>query len=101
MEEKEKNRLLSSSLFSLSLFQNSFSRSNLLSSLVLHFVLQQSMKKLQPPTSNSVTLQILLLSSCSFLLFFSFLGLKIDDAPYCQRGDRSSHEFFYHGGSGW
>ncbi|CAI0464843.1 unnamed protein product [Linum tenue] len=58
------------------------------------------MKKLQHPTSNSVTLQILLLSSCSFLLFFSFLGLKIDDAPYCQRGDRSSHEF-YHGGSGW
>ncbi|CAI0379307.1 unnamed protein product, partial [Linum tenue] len=41
-------------------------------------------------------------SSLKLLLpsVLSFLGLKIDDALYCQRWDKSSHEF-YHGGSGW
>ncbi|CAI0434708.1 unnamed protein product [Linum tenue] len=43
---------------------------------------------------NSSSLKLLLPS------VLSFHGLTIDDAPYCQRGDRFSHEF-YHGGSGW
>ncbi|CAI0420748.1 unnamed protein product [Linum tenue] len=76
MEEREKADFsLPLFFFFLSSFHSSkilFPDLNLLSSLVLQFFLQQSMEKLQPLPSNSVTLQILLLSSCSFLLFFFF-----------------------------